>query len=228
MHKNERVNVIMPVYNEERTVSEVIGRVLAQDFVDVLIAIDDGSKDGSREIIKNASEKNKKIKLLVNEKNSGKGFSVRKGLSEVTEGIVIIQDADLEYYPEDYRKLLGRLDDNTIVLGTRMRGKQTGHEYRLAKLANAGITLEFNILYGRRLTDVNTCYKVFKKEMLDGVELKENGFLIEPEILVDLAKKGCNMEEVDIRYKGRKYEEGKKLTAKDGIDQVLFLLKRRF
>jgi glycosyltransferase involved in cell wall biosynthesis len=228
MYNNEKVNVIMPVYNEEKTLSEIISRVLAQDFVDSLIIIDDCSKDGSMEKIKEAASSNKKVTYLSNEKNMGKGYSVRRGLELVTDGIVIIQDADLEYYPEDYQKLLPRLDESTVVLGTRMRGKQTGHEYAMAKLANAGLTVAFNVLYGRNLTDMNTCFKVFKKKMLENIELKENGFLIEPEILIKLVKKGYKIVEIDIRYKGRTYEEGKKITAKDGINQALFILRQKF
>ena len=228
MYKGETVNIIMPVYNEEKTVSAIIKRVLAQRFVDRLIIIDDHSCDSSLKIIKNLAAGDRRITCLASPNNRGKGFSVRKGLSRVNDGIVIIQDADLEYYPEDYMKLLPGLSDDTIVLGTRMRGRQTGHEYALAKLANAGLTLTFNLLYGRRLTDMNTCYKVFKIEMLKGIELEEDGFLIEPEILVALVKKGYNIIEVDIRYKGRTYEEGKKITAKDGIKQEFFMIKSRF
>jgi glycosyltransferase involved in cell wall biosynthesis len=228
MYKNERLNVIMPVYNEEKTLREIVKRVLAQKTVDRLIIIDDHSKDGSLKIIKELSKKNLKISYLANNVNRGKGFSVRRGLSLVTDGIVMIQDADLEYYPEDYSKLLPKLDNNTIVLGTRMRGQKTGHEYQLAKLANAALTSTFNLLYGKDLTDINTCYKLFKKKMLNGIPLKEDGFLIEPEILIGLVKKGYSIAEVDIRYKGRTYDEGKKITAKDGFMQELFMIEKRF
>lgn len=228
MYKNERLNIIMPVYNEQATLEEIVGRVLAQRYVDKLVIIDDHSKDRSLEIIKKLAKRDSRISYLANETNMGKGFSVRRGLSMVKDGIIIIQDADLEYYPEDYTKLLPKLDEKTVVLGTRMRGKQTGHEYAAAKMANAALTLTFNVLYGRKLTDMNTCYKVFKKKMLKGVELSENGFLIEPEILIALVKKGYAIVEADIRYKGRTYEEGKKITAKDGIRQELFMIAERF
>ncbi len=228
MYGNQLLSVIMPVYNEERTLKEIAERVLAQKSVDRLIIIDDHSRDASPEIIRRLAKGDRRITALRNERNMGKGYSVRRGLEEASNGIILIQDADLEYYPEDYRKLLPELDEKTIVLGTRMRGKHTGHEYGLAKLANATLTGAFNILYGTGLTDMNTCYKLFTKDMLKGIELRENGFLIEPEILIALVRKGYRIKEVNIRYKGRTYEEGKKITARDGINQALFMLSKRF
>lgn len=225
MYKNLTVNVIMPVHNEEKTVKEIIERVLALPVVDRLIIINDNSGDHSPEIIKGLAKRDKRISYLSNNANKGKGYSVRRALKEVEKGIVIIQDADLEYYPEDYKKLLPKLADDTIVLGTRMRGVKTGHEYKLAKFANYCLTETFNILYGRRLTDINTCYKLFKKEMLDGITLREDGFLIEPELLIGLVKKGYKVVEVDVRYKGRTYDEGKHITAADGLDQMLYMVK---
>ena len=225
MYKNSLVSIIMPVYNEEKTVKEIIQRVLALPIVDRLIIVNDNSRDKSLDIIKVLAKKDKRITYLSNNVNRGKGYSVRRALKEVTKGIIIIQDADLEYYPEDYSKLLPKLTDNTIVLGTRMRGAKTGHEYKIAKFANYCLTEAFNVLYSKRITDMNTCYKVFKKEMLYGISLKEDGFLIEPEILIRLVKKGYNISEVDVRYKGRTYDEGKKITAKDGISQMLYMIK---
>jgi glycosyltransferase involved in cell wall biosynthesis len=227
MYKNEKVNIIMPVYNEENTLEEIINRVLAQKMVDKLVIVDDYSKDKSRKIIEKAAKNDKRISFLYNSENKGKGYSVRRGLSEIKSGIIIIQDADLEYYPEDYAKLLPKLNDNTIVLGTRMLGKNTGHKYVMAKIANAALTSTFNLLYGMKLTDINTCYKVFKVNMLKGVNLTEDGFLIEPQILIGLIKKGYNIAEVNIRYKGRTYKEGKKITAKDGIEQGLFMISSK-
>lgn len=224
MYKNMRVNIVMPVYNEEKTVEEIIKRVLAQKVVDNLIIVNDSSKDKSLEIIKKLSKRDKRIIALSNSSNKGKGYSVRKGLELVKDGIVIIQDADLEYYPEDYMKLLPKLKEDTIVLGTRMRGVKTGHNYMLAKFANANLTSLFNLLYGTHMTDINTCYKVFTKKMLNGVTLTKDDFLIEPEILIALVKKGYKIEEVDIRYKGRTYEEGKKIKASDGAKQAVFMI----
>ncbi len=229
MHKNEKVNVVMPVYNEEKTLSEIIDRVLAQRMVDRLIIVDDHSKDISLKIIKDAARRDKRVTCISNSSNTGKGYSVRRGISAVRSGIIIIQDADLEYYPEEYGKLFREIKSDTFVMGTRTRRRQrAGHEYFLAKLANSVFTATFNILYGRNLTDINTCYKVFKKDMLKGVELKTDGFLIDMEILVNLVKKGYKAKEVDIRYSGRTYEEGKKITAVDAIDQGFFIVAQRF
>ena len=227
MHGKEKVNIIMPVYNEEKTLKEIIGRVLAQKAVDRLIIVNDHSGDRSLEIIKSLKKKDKRISYFTNESNMGKGYSVRRGLKEVDNGIVIIQDADLEYYPEDYGKLLSNLRDDTFVLGTRVRAN-TGHKYILASFVNACLTFEFNFVNGKDLTDINTCYKVFKKKMLAGVELQQNGFLLDLEILSELVKKGYNVREVSVRYKGRTYKEGKKITAKDAVEQVFFIIKSRF
>ncbi len=228
MHGSESISVIMPVYNEEDTVSEIIRRVLAQKLVDRLIIINDNSRDRSLEKIKIEARRDKRIQYLTNRTNMGKGYSVRRGLSLIKSGIVIIQDADLEYYPEDYKKLVPNVKDDSAVFGTRMRKKNTGHEYTLAKMANVVLTTTFDVLYGRNLTDINTCYKVFKRRMLDGTTLKENDFLIDPEILVSLVKKGYKIKEIDIRYRGRSYKEGKRITAVDGIKQFLFLIEKRF
>lgn len=228
MYGKETVSVIMPVYNEGSTVSEIIKRVLKQRFVDRLVIVNDSSKDKSLEIIKEAARKDKRVHYVTNRTNMGKGYSVRKGLSLIKNGIVIIQDADLEYYPEDYIKLIPHVKEDSAVFGTRMRKRNTGHEYTLAKMANVVLTATFDTLYGKNLTDINTCYKIFKRHMLDGVKLKENDFLIDPEILVSLVKKGYRINEVDIRYRGRSYKEGKRITAMDGIKQFLFLISKRF
>lgn len=228
MYKKELVNIIMPVYNEEKTVAEIIRRVLAQRIVDRLIIINDNSGDSSLEKIKNAARTDKRIIYLSNSRNMGKGYSVIKGMGLVRKGIIIIQDADLEYFPDDYLKMLPKLGRDTIVLGTRMRGRKTGHEYVMAKFANACLTLLFNLLYSRKLTDMNTCYKVFRKEMLKGIRLTKNDFLIEPEILIGLVKKGYKIVEVDIKYEGRTYKEGKHIRASDGIKQAFYMVAKRF
>lgn len=228
MNKNDSVNVIMPVYNEERTLRNIVGRVLAQEIVDNLIIVDDHSQDGSLDIIKDIAKTDKRITYFSNNANMGKGYSVRRGLKHVKGGIVIIQDADLEYYPEDYNKLVPLVDKDTAVLGTRVHKKNTGHRNVFAKLANDVFTWELNVLYGTQLTDINTCYKIFRREMIEDKELKENSFLIDPEILLTIIKKGYSIKEVDISYSGRTYKEGKKINAKDAVEQGLFIFKRRF
>ncbi|MGI0100296.1 MAG: glycosyltransferase family 2 protein [Candidatus Micrarchaeaceae archaeon] len=226
MYSNEKVTIIMPVYNEEKTVAEVIKRVLAQPMVDELVVIDDCSNDKSIEQIKSIGSGN--ITLVKNEENRGKGYSVRKGLDHVKDGLILIQDADTEYMPEDYPKLFDALKDNNIVFGTRMIGDNTGHHYMLAKIGNAFLTDMFNLLYKQHITDLNTCYKIFRKSMLEGITLKENGFLIEEEISIKLARKGYKIDEVPVSYKGRTYEEGKKIKMSDGFKGITYIFSSLF
>ena len=226
--KGETVNVIMPVYNEEKTLPEIIRNVLAQKVVDRLIIINDNSRDKSGSIINNAAKRDRRITSLTNKTNMGKGYSVRQGIKIVKNGIVIIQDADLEYSPDDYALLLSKVKDDTFVLGTRMRRKQEGYTFALSRVANLFLTLLFDIMYQKRISDINTCYKVFRSEMLKNSGLKQNGFLIDVEILSSLVRKGYMVSEVDIRYKIRSYEEGKKIGAKDAIEQALFIIGSRF
>ncbi len=228
MYKNERVSVIMPVYNEERTVSEIIKRVLAQRAVDQLIIINDGSRDRSDAIIRSIAKREKRVKYISHSENRGKGNAVKAGLAAVDKGVIIIQDADLEYYPEDYPGLLAATAPDTAVFGTRTKGEHSGHHYQLARFANAFSTSLFNLLYSERISDLNTCYKVFRKEMLDGVKLKEEKFLLDMELSVTFSKKGYAIREVKIRYKGRTYDEGKKITVRDGIEQILYIITSRF
>lgn len=223
-----KVNVIMPAYNEERTLDEVIRRVLAQRSVDRLLIIDDHSRDGSLSIMKRWAKRDRRVGWLSNRENRGKGYSIRRGFAAVRDGIIIIQDADTEYYPEDYGKLLGSFGGGSVVYGTRMIGRNTGHNYAMAKLANAFLTRLFNTLYRQRITDLNTCYKVFSKEMLSGITLKSDGFLIEPELSIKLSKKGYRIREVRVRYRGRTYAEGKKIKASDGIRQIFYMVAERF
>lgn len=228
MYKGETVNVVMPVYNEERTLPEILKRVLAQKAVDRLIIINDASKDKSLEIIKKAAAKDKRISYFTNKVNKGKGFSLRYGFSMVRNGVIIIQDADLEYFPEDYPRLLKAMDRDTVVYGTRMIDRNLGHYYMLAWFANFCLTSLFNVLYFKRLTDLNTCYKVFTKEMIKNANLKEERFLVEPELSVMFAKRGYKIKEIKIRYKGRTYAEGKKIGVGDGVAQVFYIIKSRF
>lgn len=163
-----------------------------------------------------------------NKRNLGKGAAVRKALSFVKRGIVIIQDADLEYFPEDYPKLISALKHNDVVFGNRFAWRNKGHRYVLAEIGNKFISFLFDFLYRQKIHDINTCYKAFKREALDGITLHENGFLVEEELAVAFAKKGVKIAEVPIRYKGRTFEEGKKIRMKDGIAGLLYILKSRF
>ena len=225
MYRSKRVSVIMPVYNEERTVSKMIRRVIAQRIVDALIVINDGSTDGTLSEIKRFSN-DKRISIIDCKENRGKGHAVRTGINKVKNGIIIIQDADEEYHPEDYGALLEKLTDNTPVFGHRTRNLR--HKYLLGAWAAGVHNILFNSLYGQHVRDMNAGYKVFNKEMLHGVTLREDGFEIDPEIAVALARNGYAIKDVPIRYSGRTFKEGKKIGARDAIGIAVFLIKKKF
>jgi glycosyltransferase involved in cell wall biosynthesis len=225
MYKNKRVNVVMPVYNEERTVGKMVGRVLGQHFVDILIIVNDGSTDNTVSEVKRFSH-DKRVKIIDFKENRGKGYAVRAGIDNVKDGIIIIQDADEEYHPEDYADLLGSLTEKTPVFGHRT--KNLRHKYILGSWAAGVHNILFNSLYGQNVKDMNAGYKVFDKDMLKGVKLHENGFEIDPEIAIALARNGYEIKDVPIRYSGRTFKEGKKIGARDAIGIALFLIKKRF
>lgn len=225
MYRGKHVSVIMPVYNEERTVGKMIRRVLARRVVDALIVINDGSTDGTLSAIKRFS-KERRISIIDCKENRGKGYAVRIGIDRVKNGIIVIQDADEEYHPEDYGALLGRLTDDTPVFGHRMRNLR--HKYLLGAWAAGVHNVLFNSLYGQHVKDMNAGYKVFDKEMLHGIKLREDGFEIDPEIAIALARNGYAIKDVPIRYSGRTFKEGKKIGARDAISIAIFLIKKRF
>ena len=226
MYKNTIVNVIMPVYNEGNTAYDIITRVLKQEAVDRLIIVYDESTDNTLSEIKRAIAGSEKAILVYSREKLGKGHAVKEGMERVKEGIVLIQDADEEYYPEDYPKLLEAFDENHPIFGRR--AERLGHSYVLGRAAARLHTIIFNILYNQRLEDINTCYKLFDVSMLKGIKLKENGWAIDHEIATRLAKNGYKIKEVPIRYKGRTYEEGKKVGPIDAIEDTIYLIKARF
>jgi glycosyltransferase involved in cell wall biosynthesis len=218
----------MPVFNEEQTIEEMVSRVLASSLRVELIAVDDGSSDRSAEILqKLASEK--KFKVLSQEKNKGKGAAVRRGFAEATGDIVIIQDADLEYSPEEYPDLIdlilqGKAD---AVYGSRFLGRHRAFMFTHF-VGNKFLTLVTNVLYNTILTDMETCFKAIRGDIVRSLTLRENRFGIEPEITAKLFKRGCRVYEVPITYQGRGYEEGKKIGWSDGIRALWVLVKYRF
>ena len=218
-----KLSIIIPVYNEIKTIEEILKRIKNQTHIDKeIILIDDFSTDGSRELIKNKL-KSKVQKIIFNEKNYGKGYSVRQGI-EIAEGdIILIQDADLEYSPTDYDKLVNPIlnNDADIVYGSRFIGSD---EKRVLffwhTLGNKFLTLLSNVFTNLNLTDMENCYKVFRSDIIKNIELKENRFGFEPEITAKISKKDFRIYEVGVKYYGRKYKDGKKITWKDGFSAI--------
>ena len=222
------LSVVMPVYNEAQTVEAVIRRVLEQPDVAELITVNDASFDGTGEVLQNLTKELPKMRVFEHEVNQGKGAALRTGISHATAPYVIIQDADLEYAPEEYPTLLkpiltGKAD---VVFGSRFIG---GEEHRVLyfwhSVGNRFLTLLSNMFTNLNVTDMETCYKVFKREIIQGIRIEENRFGFEPEITAKVSKMNVRIYEVAISYHGRTYDEGKKVSWKDGISAIRCILK---
>jgi len=225
-----KISVIIPVYNEEATISEIIARVGAIDLEKEIIIVDDGSTDGTPQQLKEIAGKFDNVKVLAHGKNLGKGAALRTGFAAATGDIIIIQDADLEYDPREYEALLvpvldGRAD---VVYGSRFLSGPHRVLFFWHYLGNKFLTLLCDAFSNLNLTDMETCYKVFKKEVLDEIQLKSNRFGFEPEFTMKIAKKGFRVYEVPISYSGRTYEEGKKISWQDGLAAIVTILWYRF
>ena len=221
------LSVVMPVYNERETVEEIIRRVLAVQLRTQLIVVDDGSNDGTREILAGL-QRELGFELVLQARNQGKGAALRRGFQEIRGELVVIQDADLEYSPEEYPQLIelickGRAD---VVYGSRFLGRHRVFMFS-HYLGNRVVTLLTNILYNTMLTDMETCYKVMRTEIVRGMNLQSNGFGIEPEMTAKIFKGRHRVYEIPITYDGRGYDEGKKITWRDGIVALWVLLKYR-
>ncbi len=217
----------MPVFNEETTIKEIISKVFSQDCVKDLIVVDDASTDKTKSILKSISN-NSKLKIIYHEKNLGKGAAIRSALSFTTGKFTIIQDADLEYDPSEYSKLLDPLINNQadIVFGSRFQsGEQRRVLYFWHYIGNRVLTTFSNIFTNVNLTDMETCFKVMRTEILQSLDLRENGFGIEPEITAKISKRNFRIYEVGISYFGRTYLDGKKITWRDGFRALYCIVK---
>jgi len=222
------LSVVMPAYNEEATIEEMIRRVVAVPIRTELIVVDDGSTDRTREILTRLAAE-LPIKLILQPVNGGKGSALRRGFQEVTGDLVVIQDADLEYSPEEFPELIelicqGRAD---VVFGSRFLGRHRVFMFT-HYVGNRIVTLLTNILYNTMLSDMETCYKVMRTSVLRSFTLDSAGFGIEPEMTAKIFKRRYRVYEVPITYDGRNYDEGKKIPWRDGFVALWVLLKYRF
>jgi glycosyltransferase involved in cell wall biosynthesis len=223
-----KLSVVMPVYNEQATLREAVSRVLAVALEIELICVDDGSRDGSREILEELRASHAQVRVLLQPRNMGKGAALRRGIHEATGDYVLIQDADLEYDPSDYPGLLRPLIEGKadVVYGSRFLGAAPHRVlYFWHYVANRMLTLISNALTNMNMTDMETCYKAFRREILQSIPIEEDRFGFEPEITVKIAKRRLRVYEVGISYWGRTYEEGKKIGWKDGVHALWCLVK---
>ena len=223
------LSVVMPVYNEERTLEEIVARVRAVPVDKEIILVDDGSTDRTREILKTL-EAGPEIRVILHERNQGKGAALRTGFAAAKGEIVISQDADLEYFPEEYPELIEPIVNGwaEVVYGSRFMGRRHRvllyHHY----LANKFLTFLSNVFTNLNLSDMETCYKVFKREIIQGIPLKQDRFGFEPEITAKVARRRFRVFEIAISYNGRTYEEGKKIGIKDAFQALWCILRYAF
>jgi len=230
-----KLSIIVPCYNEEKTINEIINKILSVniDIEKEIIIVDDCSQDKTKKILLNNFSNNEKIKIFFHTKNSGKGAAIKTAKKHVTGEIIIIQDADLEYDPQDYGKLISPIINNKskIVYGSRVLNKKrysaTGFTSKLRVFGNHLLTIISNYLNNQKLTDAHTCYKVFLKEVFDKINLEENDFAFCPEVTTKLSKLGYKIIEVPISYRGRDYNEGKKIKLIDAFKALKTLVRYR-
>jgi len=223
-----KLSVVMPVYNERATLRKIVARVLSVPLEIELLCVDDGSTDGSRDILADLGKQYPQLRVLLQPKNRGKGAALRRGIEEASGDFVLIQDADLEYDPAEYPDLLAPLLQGKadVVYGSRFIGAAPHRVlYFWHSMGNRFLTLVSNMLTNLNLTDMETCYKVFARTAIQAIPLEEDRFGFEPEITVKVAKRDLRVYEVGISYSGRTYEEGKKIGWKDGVRAIWCLVK---
>jgi len=226
-----KLSVVVPVYDERNTIVEVVRRMRAVRLPDALdleiVIVDDGSTDGTRDVLPQLSDST--VRVLYHEGNRGKGAAVRTGFANVTGDLVLIQDADLEYDPEDWPRLLNPIlrGKAEVVYGSRFTGERR-NMLVFHWLGNRFLSLVTNLLYNTTLSDMETCYKLFNRRVIDSLTLRSDRFAIEPEMTAKVLRKKIRIYEVPISYTGREYEEGKKITWRDGFAALWTLVKYRF
>ena len=223
--------VIIPCYNERSSIEQALQRVLDIGLADEIIVVDDGSTDGTRDILARiAGAGHPGLQVLLLERNQGKGAALRRGFAAASADLLLVQDADMEYDPRDYPVLLKPLQEGiaTVVYGSRFLGGPRKAMYFWNMIANKCLTLLTNVLYDAILSDMMTCYKVFRRELLADMTLRTNGFDFEPEITAKVLKRGIHIYEVPISYNGREWGEGKKIRASDSLPVMWTLIKYRF
>jgi glycosyltransferase involved in cell wall biosynthesis len=240
-----KLSIIMPVYNEIGTITQILRRVRAVqlkvpvgygpddgtviEFEREVVVVDDGSTDGTREILRRL-EGEPNLRLVLHERNQGKGAAVRTGLQHASGDMMLVQDADLEYDPRDYVALLQPIVEgrSQVVYGSRFRGGPTKAMFFWHMIGNRGLTLVTNVLYNTILFDMETCYKVFTREVAEQLNLRAPGWGFDPEITAQILRRGYRIYEVPISYTGREFEEGKKISWRDGLIVLWTLIKYRF
>jgi glycosyltransferase involved in cell wall biosynthesis len=226
-----KLSIVIPVYNEKDTLEIVIRRVQATPYDKEIIAVDDCSEDGSREILSRLAEEHANLRVFYHERNQGKGGALRTGFAQVAGEVVIIQDADLEYDPSDYPALLEPIaqDLADVVYGSRLIGAQPHRVlFFWHYMGNKAVTTLSNMFTNLNLSDMEVGYKVFRAEVLKDITIKSNRFGVEPELTAKVAKKRWRIYEVPIRYHGRDYSQGKKITWRDGIAAIFHIVRFRF
>ena len=224
-----KLSVIIPCYNEEKTIEALLLRVSQVPVEKEIIVVNDGSSDRSPEILRELTERHN-IKLINHPRNYGKGRAFKSGLKVATGEVVIVQDADLEYDPQDFISILDKfkLDGANVVYGSRNLNKENRHSYFRYYLGGVLITKIANLLFSSKLTDEPTCYKAFRREVINKLRIEGDGFEWEPEITAKLLRAGYKIEEVPIKYFPRSFKEGKKLSWRDGVKAIFTLIKYRF
>ena len=226
-----KLSIVVPVFNEKDTLDEIVRRIQATSYDKEIVAVDDSSTDGSREILARLAEEHNNLRVFYHERNQGKGAALRTGFAQVTGEVVIIQDADLEYDPVDYPALLEPIEQGIadVVYGTRLVG---GRPHRVLYfwhyMGNKAVTTLSNMFTNLNLSDMEVGYKVFRAEVIKRITIKCDRFGVEPELTAKIAKAGWRLYEVPITYHGRDYAHGKKITWRDGIAAIYHIIRFRF